>query len=207
MTSTVRRYPIVAALALAVAAACLWGAGKLTWVTVHSSDGLGADRTDDIAGSVWAAALTPLALVLVAGIAAVFAVRGLALRGLGVVLAAVGVAAAIPAISLLAGGATNDRAGRIAELKDRAVVTSVQTAPLAAALALVGAAAAVAAGALIVARRSDRGGLSSKYANPAVRREAAIAGDGEVSQRSLWDALDAGADPTIEGESDVGTQR
>ena len=207
MTSQVQRYPVVAALALAVAAACLWAAGKLTWVTVRSSDGLGAARTDEVDGSVWAAAMTPLALVLVAGIAAVFAVRGLALRGLGVVLAAVGVAAAIPAISLLAGGATNDRAGRLAELKDRAEVTSVQTAPLAAVLALIGAVAAVGAGVLIIARRSDRAGLSSKYANPAVRREAAIAGDGDVSQRSLWDALDAGADPTIEGESDVGTQR
>src|SRR3546814_16315928 len=55
-----------------------------------------------------------------------------------------------------------------------------------------------------------RGGLSSKYDNPAARREAAAklgqgdkpASDEPVTQRMLLDAPDAGEDPTETDEDD-----
>jgi uncharacterized membrane protein (TIGR02234 family) len=65
---------MISVLLLAVAALCLWGASRMTWVEVTSSDGLGEERTSALAGGTWAAALTPLALTLVAAIAASFAV-------------------------------------------------------------------------------------------------------------------------------------
>ncbi|OOL28442.1 membrane protein, partial [Rhodococcus rhodochrous] len=44
-TSTPRRRAgAIAALLLAIGAVALWGASRLTWVTVTSSDGLGEDR-------------------------------------------------------------------------------------------------------------------------------------------------------------------
>ncbi|MBQ7808415.1 Trp biosynthesis-associated membrane protein, partial [Rhodococcus sp. (in: high G+C Gram-positive bacteria)] len=58
-----------------------------------------------------------------------------------------------------------------------------------------------------------RVGCSSKYDTPASRREAAAklgqgdkpASDEPVTQRMLWDALDAGEDPTAtDGDDGVG---
>ncbi|MGB6276186.1 MAG: Trp biosynthesis-associated membrane protein, partial [Rhodococcus sp. (in: high G+C Gram-positive bacteria)] len=39
---------------LVVAAACLWGASRMTWVRLTSFDGLGESRTDELLGSTWA---------------------------------------------------------------------------------------------------------------------------------------------------------
>ncbi|MBF6482214.1 Trp biosynthesis-associated membrane protein, partial [Nocardia cyriacigeorgica] len=66
-----RRYPVAPVVLLAVSAAALWGASRMTWVSVRSSDGLTEPRTDDLDGGTWFGALTPLALVLLAAIAAV----------------------------------------------------------------------------------------------------------------------------------------
>ncbi|MFZ2528919.1 MAG: TIGR02234 family membrane protein, partial [Rhodococcus sp. (in: high G+C Gram-positive bacteria)] len=94
---------MVAALLLGVGAIALWASSRMTWVTAYSSDGLGEDRTLTLDGGTWAASLTPLALTLVAAIAASFAVRGWALRIVAAAVAAVAVAAAIPAAGLLGG--------------------------------------------------------------------------------------------------------
>ncbi|MCQ4137477.1 Trp biosynthesis-associated membrane protein, partial [Rhodococcus rhodochrous] len=75
-----RRPTVIAALLLGIGAALLWASSRMTWVTAVSADGLGIDRVDDLEGGRWAAALTPLALVLLAAVADVCAVRGLALR-------------------------------------------------------------------------------------------------------------------------------
>ncbi|WP_164709603.1 Trp biosynthesis-associated membrane protein, partial [Rhodococcus opacus] len=40
-----RRRSMISVLLLAVAAVCLWGASRMTWVEVTSSDGLGEERT------------------------------------------------------------------------------------------------------------------------------------------------------------------
>ncbi|WP_147124006.1 Trp biosynthesis-associated membrane protein, partial [Nocardia neocaledoniensis] len=81
--------PVVSVALLALAAAGLWVSSRMTWVTVHSADGLTEPRTDDLDGATWFGALTPLALVLVAAIAAVFAVKGVLRQLLGVVIAVV----------------------------------------------------------------------------------------------------------------------
>ncbi|TQF65425.1 TIGR02234 family membrane protein [Rhodococcus spelaei] len=205
-----RRSGLAAALPvllLAAAALCLWASSRMTWVSLDASDGLGEARRIALIGGTWAAATTPLALTLLAAIAASFAVRGWALRIVGVLVAAVAVAAAIPAATLLIEGADRDKAGRLAELPARAEVTATATHAAPALLALLGAVLALAAAVALIRKASVSAGLSSKYAAPAARREEATKRRGEgsgepPSQRTLWDALDAGQDPTEDGPSD-----
>ncbi|MFD4293906.1 TIGR02234 family membrane protein [Rhodococcus sp. NPDC058505] len=187
------------ALLLAVAALCLWAASRMTWVRIDSSDGLGEARTVDLIGGTWAAATTPLALALLAAIAASFAVRGWALRVVAVAVAAVAVAAIVPAAQLLVSEVDPARAGRLAELPDRAEVTASEVSVAPAMLVIVGGVLALAAAVALLRKASVAAGLSSKYAAPAARRdEAAQRRDSAEppSQRVLWDALDAGDDPT-----------
>ncbi|WP_280432495.1 TIGR02234 family membrane protein [Nocardia brasiliensis] len=206
-----RRYPIGPLVLLAFAAAALWGASRLTWVTVTSSDGLTEPRTDRLNGGAWFGALTPLALVLLASVAAVLATRGWLRRVLGVLIALVAAVAAVPAFALLtSSGKIAERAATLAELPGRAQVEQATTAPLPAVLALLGAVAAFVAGALLTRMPQDTARLSGKYDNPVFRRAAATeqvaqrrdaqAGtepnSGQLSERVLWDALDAGTDPT-----------
>ncbi|MDO1480327.1 TIGR02234 family membrane protein [Rhodococcus ruber] len=207
--ATGRRRGATAAL-LATAAAALWGASRLTWVTVTSSDGLGEYRVTGLVGGTWAAALTPLALALLAAVAASFAVRGWALRVLAVLVAVVAVAAAVPAVGLLTGSADDATAARIAELPARAEVTSLTVATAPALLALAGAVAALAAAVQLWRTPRARAGLSSRYDSPAARREATVrrdTADEPVTERTLWDALDAGEDPTVDAADDRSADR
>ncbi|MFI9510945.1 TIGR02234 family membrane protein [Nocardia sp. NPDC052566] len=209
------RYPVGAIALLAIAAALMWGASRMTWVTVSSSDGLAEPRTDALNGGVWFGALTPLALVLLASIAAVLATRGWPRRVIGVLIALVAAVTAVPGFALLIGkGATPERAGALAELPGRATVTEVVTAPFPAALTLIAALAAFAAGVLLARMPEQTARLSGKYDNPVFRKAAATeqvtkqrAGTGQepvsgkLSERVLWDAIDAGTDPTEDGGS------
>ncbi|MDV6274933.1 TIGR02234 family membrane protein [Rhodococcus erythropolis] len=200
-------------LLLAVAAAALWGSSRMTWVHLTSSDGKTLERTTDLDGSTWAAAMTPLALALLAAIAASFAVRGWALRVVGLLVALVAIAVAVPAVQLSVSGASADRAVELAELSGHPEDLSTTVSVLPALLALVGAVAALGAAVLLMRKPPVRGGLSSKYDNPAARREAAAklgqgdkaSSDEPVTQRMLWDALDAGEDPTVaDGDDGAG---
>ncbi|WP_280267423.1 Trp biosynthesis-associated membrane protein [Nocardia wallacei] len=220
-----RKYPVGPALLLAVAAVALWGSSRMTWVTLVSSDGLTEPRTHRLNGGEWFGALTPLALVLVAAIAAVFATRGWLRRLVGVVVALIAAVAAVPGFALVTGrGKIAERAAALAELPARAQVDQVTSASLPAVLSLVGALAAFAAGVLLARMPQETARLSGKYDNPVFRRAAAAdqvaaqqaksaerqpgdtakpaaaqpdsAAPEQLSERVLWDALDAGTDPT-----------
>ncbi|WP_228000802.1 TIGR02234 family membrane protein [Nocardia australiensis] len=210
-----RKYPIVAIVLLALGAAALWGSSRLTWVTVTSADGLTEARTDHLNGGVWFGALTPLALVLLASIAAVLATRGWLRRMCGVLIGLLAAVTAVPAFALLTkSSATAARAATLAELPGRATVAEVVTAPFPAVLSLAGALAAFTAAVLLARMPEDSARLSGKYDNPVFRRaaateevtqrrtEEAVAGanssSAQLSERVLWDALDAGTDPTEE---------
>ncbi|GAD85088.1 TIGR02234 family membrane protein [Nocardia asteroides NBRC 15531] len=199
--------PILPVALLALAAAGLWASTRMTWVTVHSADGLTEPRTDELVGATWFGALTPLALVLLASIAAVFAVKGGLRQLLGVVIAVVAAVAAVPGFALVMGeGRTAERAGTLAELPVRAVVSSADVHVAPAILSIVAAVLALAAGVLLTRRTGQSGQLSGKYDNPVFRRADASAQVNKqredtataapLSDRVLWDALDAGTDPT-----------
>jgi uncharacterized membrane protein (TIGR02234 family) len=221
-TGARRKYPVGAIVLLAVAAAALWGSSRMTWVTVSSTDGLTEPRTKHLDGGVWFGALTPLALVLLAAIAAVLATRGWLRRMFGVLIGLVAAVTAVPAFALLTkSGATAARAATLAELPGRATVTEVVTAPFPAVLALAGALAAFTAAVLLARMPEDSARLTGKYDNPVFRRAAATeevaqrrteeavgganSATGQISERVLWDALDAGTDPTEEAARSRGT--
>ncbi|WP_327114713.1 TIGR02234 family membrane protein [Nocardia sp. NBC_01730] len=221
-TGSRRRYPVGTVVLLALAAAALWGSSRMTWVTLTSSDGLTQPRTDHLNGGVWFGVLTPMALVLLASIAAVLATRGWLRRVIGVLITLVAAVTAVPAFALLTNsGKIAERAAKLAELPARAQVGEVTPTVFPAALALLGAIAAFVAGALLTRMPAETGRLSGKYDNPVFRRAAATAevtqrraetADPEpppqLSERVLWDALDAGTDPTEEsappGDPDSG---
>ncbi|WP_307610813.1 TIGR02234 family membrane protein [Nocardia shimofusensis] len=197
--------PTVPVILLASAAALMWGVSRLTWVTVSSADGLTEPRVDELKGAVWFGALTPLALVLLAAIAAVLATKGWPRRIVGVLVALIGAVTAVPAFALLTGsGATAERAGALAELPGRATVTDVQTSPLPAVVTVVAALCAFGAGLLLARMPRETQGLAGRYDAPGTRRAAAAEAVAErrsqdgstLSERVLWDALDAGEDPT-----------
>nr|WP_268959773.1 TIGR02234 family membrane protein [Rhodococcus sp. P1Y] len=190
-------------------AVCLWGSSRMTWVGVTSSDGLGEERSVDLVGSSWAAASTPLALALVAAVAASFAVRGWASRVLAVLVGLVAVGAGVPAVQALWGEVSYVKAAELAELPGRAEVVATQTYVLPAILALIGSVCALAAAVVLVRKPTARKVLSSKYDAPATRRDEVVRrtrtaseraeenGEGDdLTERMLWDALDAGEDPT-----------
>ncbi|MEV6322115.1 TIGR02234 family membrane protein [Nocardia sp. NPDC051787] len=211
-----RRYPVGAVVLLTVAAAALWASSRMTWVTLTSSDGLTQPRTDHLDGGVWFGALTPLALVLLASIAAVLATRGWLRRVVGVLVALVAAVAAVPAFALLtSSGTIAERAAKLAELPARAQVQEATTSGFPAVLALLGAIAAFGAGILLARMPAETARLSGKYDNPVFRRADATAevtqrraqspergSEPQVSERVLWDALDAGTDPTEEPPDD-----
>ncbi|MQY21195.1 TIGR02234 family membrane protein [Nocardia macrotermitis] len=230
-----RRNPIGPVVLLALSAAALWGASRMTWVTITSSDGLTEPATHRLDGGVWFGALTPVALVLLAAVAAVFATRGWLRRLVGVVVALLAAVAAVPGFALLTHhGRTSERAATLAQLPARAHVDHVVTAGFPAALSLIGAVLAFVAGLLLARMPEATARMSGKYDNPVFRRAAAAeqvarqrdnradtpsatsehtpsgtsetaapqaspAANQPLSERVLWDALDAGADPTDDG--------
>lgn len=184
-----RRTPIVL---LAGAAIATWIASRMTWVELDIADGLGGAHTKLLDGNQWAAAPTVLAVVLLAAIGAALALNGWSRRILGCLLALVGAGASVPAIVLLLGRSSTDRAARIAELPARAQVTAVHWMQPAGYVAFGAALAVFVAGALLARRPDPNAGLSNRF------DRSAEYDDDVYSQRSIWAALDAGTDPTAD---------
>ncbi|GAA3690954.1 TIGR02234 family membrane protein [Gordonia hankookensis] len=167
--SFMRRRQMLAAILLALAALAFWSASRLVWCRVLAADGLAPARDFDVKGSDWSPWLTPLALVLLAAILAAFSVRGWGLRVIAILVAAGGVLAAIPAISLMTGGADSGYAADAANLPGRFQVLLITTNSWAAVVALAGTVCAVLAGVLLL-RVAGGAGMSSKYKSPGARR-------------------------------------
>ncbi|MEO6880816.1 MAG: TIGR02234 family membrane protein [Mycobacteriaceae bacterium] len=185
---------------LVVAAALLWGSSRLTWVTATITDDLRGTRSEAVNGSQWAAELAPLALAALAAVAAVLAVRGAMLRVVAVAVLAVAAAAAVPAVRVLAGGSSAERALTLLDTGSARVSTAGSVlGPL---LAVVAGTLLLGAGLALLRSRNRSPGLSSRYETPAARRAQATAElvepDGDLAERQLWDAMDAGLDPTLE---------
>lgn len=210
-----RKRPLAAVALLAVAAALLWVSSRMNWVRLEITSDYGLPRHKDLDGGVWFGALTPLALVFLATIAAVFATHGWWRRGVGVVVAVLAAVSAVPAYALLMHRGAAERAARLAELHGGDHAGAMTTSTLPAVVSLAGAVAAFVAGLLLVRQSSQAARMSGKYDNPANRKLSAAeqvaahhargqgedsgsqgAAAGQLSGRVLWDALDEGVDPT-----------
>jgi uncharacterized membrane protein (TIGR02234 family) len=189
----------VAQLGLLAAAAALWVASRLTWVEVTTFDGLGPPKTHAVSGATWSTALLPLALLLVAAAVATLAVRGWPLRMLAVLTALASAGMAYPGIALWVIRDAAPRAARLLEVPVAELGGDTQR-HYAGAVIAVAAAVLTLVSAVLLMRSAgrDRSGAAR------FRRGGADAGgrsgdDGtgsSLSARELWDALDAGTDPT-----------
>jgi uncharacterized membrane protein (TIGR02234 family) len=183
----------LAQLLLVLAAAALWVASRMTWVEVRSFDGLGQPKDAALSGGSWSTALVPLAVLLLAAAIAALAVRGWPLRVLAVLVAATSAGMAYLAISMWV---IRDVAVRAANLAEVPVADLVGTqrhyggavVTLVAALgALIGAVLLMRA----AARARPDAARYERRATPQADEPGAA-----MSERSMWDALDEGRDPT-----------
>ncbi|MGE2719890.1 TIGR02234 family membrane protein [Mycolicibacterium celeriflavum] len=182
----------VAQLGLVLAAAGLWVASRMTWVEVTSFDGLGEPKTVALSGGTWATALVPLAVLLLATAVAALAVRGWPLRLLAVLVAAASAGTAYLAISLWVIKDVAVRASHIAEAPVADLV-GTQRYYTGAVITVAAAVVALACAALLMRSAASERAGAARYSRRTVAPDEPA---GEMSERAIWDALDAGADPT-----------
>jgi uncharacterized membrane protein (TIGR02234 family) len=199
------RRPLSVTLLLSVAGATLLlvAAGQ-TWV-FGKVQAQGAVRTVTAHGSELSGVPGAMALVALASVVAVFAVRGMARRTLGGLVVLAGAAAAGAAGTGALGsdnGALDEKAARSVGLTDVTATSLTHTAwPW---LALIGGVLVLAAGVLTMQRSADWPGMSARYEAPAGkgsaagprRKAAAPAPAAHQTPADLWKALDRGEDPT-----------
>jgi uncharacterized membrane protein (TIGR02234 family) len=185
MSSRPQRTQLGVALGL-----CLLGAALVllalsrAWLAYRVGTPPLPSRRSTVTGAELSGGARALALVGLAGVAAVPATRGLARTLVGVLIAVAGAGIVADVVRVLA-----DPADRIPRLVPKDVRSdSLGGWPY---VALLGALLLVAAGLLIVVRGRSWASMSSRYDAPAQRPR-----EGEAS---LWEALDRGEDPTKEG--------
>ncbi|MCB0923992.1 MAG: TIGR02234 family membrane protein [Mycobacterium sp.] len=180
----------VAQLLLVLAAGGLWAASRMPWVSLRSADGLGLPTTTTVDGATWSTALIPVALLLLAAALAALAVRGLMLRTVAVLVSAGCLALGYLGVSLMV---MPDVAPRAAALADVPIVDLVGSHRYLSGAVLTLAAAVVALVAAVLLIRS-----AAKADDSAARFRGAGSAPGQpaLSGRGMWDALDAGDDPT-----------
>ena len=159
-----------ACVGLVAAAALLWGAGIVVWYR-----GVAGRVSASVDGATVHPALPGLALLALAGVAALVATSGLVRRGLAAGLGAVGVAVAVVA--------------GFDQLAAPPPGTVATPAPL---LAVAGGISLVAVAAFVVVREPRLARMGARYAAPGTRRA------GRDPDRLAWTALDAGRDPTVD---------
>lgn len=183
---------------LLLAAGALWVASRMTWVEVSSFDGLGQPQTAVLNGGAWSTALVPLAVILLAAVLKSTVGPRWQLRLLALVVGALSAVMAYLAISLWV---VPDVAVRAAGLADVPVADLVGTQRhYWGAVVTLAAAVMTLVGAVLLMRAPVKAESDDeKYEAPARRREEArrraSAGD-DMSERTMWDALDQGRDPT-----------
>lgn len=206
------------ALALTVlSAAGLWGAGQMTWLTASVVDDKTGESSEQIIGRVWDAAGTPLALAMLAAMILSFALAPMARRVLGGISAALAAVAGFAAVMLLGGDPDLDRAQQLlttgaatqkstdpVQISDWATVVDASVHIFPVVLSLLAAACGVVGGVLLAMKPGEARQGHSRYETPEARREGVVEDLNEEpgSGRVLWDALDAGVDPTDREEAD-----
>nr|WP_042453491.1 TIGR02234 family membrane protein [Streptacidiphilus jiangxiensis] len=198
-----RSLAVTLLFAVAGATLLLVAAGQ-TWVS-GQVQAQGVTRTVVAKGSEVTGVPGAMALVGLASVVAVFAVRGRARRLLGGLVALAGVGAVAAAVSAALGSDSrvlDDKAARSVGLAD--VAAGLLTHTAAPWLAVLGGALVLAAGALTVLRGAAWPGMSARYDAPAGKRGKASpsrsgAASGAAAAQTpadLWKALDRGEDPT-----------
>lgn len=194
----------IAALLLAVSAAVLWAASRMAWITVDTFDDKSGDATNAIIGGLWSTEQTAVAMLLLAGSIAGFALRRVGRRMVGVISALAGIGVSWAPLGLLAGEPDPQRAhqllstGEEAKIAAWAEIANLDVTSAGPALAMFGAAVALFGGVLLAMKPGTDSAKLNRYERKQ-DRAAKISRDLEAepdSGRVMWDALDADIDPT-----------
>jgi uncharacterized membrane protein (TIGR02234 family) len=180
---------------LLISAAGLWAASRLIWVELQTFDGLGPPKLVALSGAGWSSALLPLAVLLLATGLAALAVRSWALRLLAVLLALGSLATGYLAISTLELPDVAARGAELAHVPLLELVGSKRHYP-GPVITLAAAAGTLIAAVLLMRAAASAGRTATKYLAPAARRSAAQRDQEPASERTMWDELDEGRDPT-----------
>ncbi|HEY2195208.1 MAG TPA: Trp biosynthesis-associated membrane protein [Actinomycetospora sp.] len=179
----------LAVVGLVLAAVALWGASRGTWLTATWDVPLRGRVVTTVVGADAEPVLVPWALLALAAIGGLFATSGWGRRAVGVVVGVAGLWALLRAVSGLAAPAPSQLPAP-ARQAGRALGVQVTVAwPL---LAALGGVLLLGVGVLVAARGSVMPRLGARYDAPGGRPSTRPADD----ERSLWEALDAGEDPT-----------
>lgn len=191
-----RRALLGVCVGLLLAAAALWGAATLVWFRVTAQVPLRGPVPAEFTGAQAQPSLTGVALLALAGVAAVVALSGVLRRLLGLLLAAAGALVAATALTAYGrspfatdGAVPTPPAGIPADAVRHQPV-DVSAAP---ALAVAAGLVLLAAGGLVLVRERALPRFGARYAAPAAR-PAPVDPD-----RAAWQDLDAGRDPTVGG--------
>ncbi len=179
----------LAVVGLLLAAVALWGASRGTWLTATWDVPLRGQVIATADGADTEPVLVPWALLSLAAIGGLLATSGWGRRAVGVIVGVAGLWALLRAVSGLAAPAPSLLPAP-AQQAGRALGVHVTLAwPL---LAALGGLLLVVVGALVAARGSAMPRLGARYDAPTGPPRARQQDD----ERSLWDAMDAGEDPT-----------
>ncbi|HIW95529.1 MAG TPA: TIGR02234 family membrane protein [Candidatus Corynebacterium gallistercoris] len=214
-TSTAKNNRRIALLLVVLSAAGLWASGRMVFVSATVSDDKAGDSVKELVGSVWDPAATPVALAMLAALVLSMAVQPLLRRILGVVVVLLAGVASFRSVQLLFGdadlaraqslltsGAATQKQSDPVQISDwaRVVDATVHTGPVL--VALLAAALGVIGGVILFMQPGEESTGHSRYETPEVRRAGAqedLAANPD-SSRVMWDAMDAGVDPTDDGD-------
>jgi uncharacterized membrane protein (TIGR02234 family) len=179
----------LAVVGLLLAALALWGASRGTWLTATWEVPLRGTVVVTANGADTEPVLVPWALLALAAIGGLLATSGWGRRAVGVIVGVAGLWALLRAVSGLAAPAP---ALLPASARQAGRALGVAVTPVWPLLAALGGVLLVGAGALVAARGSLMPRLGARYDAPTGRARTRPVDD----DRTLWEALDAGEDPT-----------
>lgn len=184
----------LAVVGLLLAAAALWGASRGTWLTATWDVPLRGRVVVTASGADAEPVLVPWALLALAAVGGLLATSGWGRRAVGAVVGIAGLWALLRSLSGLAAPGP-DALPAAARQAGRAV--GVEVSPAWPVLGGLGGLLLIAVGLLVTLRGAAMPRLGARYDAPGAptrRRD-------EDEERSLWEALDAGEDPTTRPQS------
>lgn len=210
----------IGATLVGLAGVAMWAFARMPWIDVAYTDEISGSGTAVVRGTQWSTEITAVALLLIAGAIAGFALRSTGRRIIGAVCAAASLAAAFPAGQLLLDDPGNaDRFDRVhailtagsdasqsgassAAIAQWAEITSATVLPSGPGLTLACCALGVIGGVVLALRPGTDAPRQNKYEKEAVRMEKVRTDleEDPSSGRVLWDAISADIDPTDPGQ-------
>lgn len=199
------------ALGIAIGGFALWGASRMPWLTAYIADDKAGNSTINIAGATWSSEAGALAAVLILGAIMVLVLRKVGRRIVAAITALAAIGASWPALQMLTtqpdpararnilmSGQVSAKASDPIKISSWAQVSALHVHYAGPIIALSACAIALIGSVLVLMRPGVDGAKSNKFERKATREEklGEDLDDDPSNGRVMWDALDAGIDPT-----------